>query len=72
MAYNGDVALGDRSKYGQGTYEHIGTADGSAIYAQSEEDNAKHDFHTKGGGWSVIFINWHTRYWMGTVTFFTS
>ena len=64
VAYEGADELGDQSKNGLGTYEHIGNVigDGSAIYARSEEDGLNL-------GRSIILRDWQGNdKWIGTVT----
>ena len=69
MAYNTSQELGTNSKYGQGTYFYIGNNvdDGTAIYAQSDEDSDKYPLD----GRSVILIDWQgDNTWIGTVMLF--
>ena len=69
MKYLGTEILGKNSKYGQGTYIYIGNNvdDGTAIYAQSDEDYNKYPLD----GRSVILIDWQgDNTWIGTVMLF--
>ena len=71
MTYNKSEELGTHSKYGQGTYFYIGNNvdDGTAIYAQSDEDYDKYPLD----GRSVILIDWQgDNTWIGTVMLFLS
>ena len=70
VVYKGSDDLGDKSKYGQGTYDYIGfqKEDKSAIYAQSQADYDKK--HIEDGHRSVILIDWQNSHnWIGTVLF---
>ena len=68
VVYKGSDELGDKSKYGQGTYNYIGfqKEDKSAIYAQSQADYDKK--HIEDGHRSVILIDWQNSHnWRGMV-----
>ena len=68
VVYKGSDELGDKSKYGQGTYDYIGfqKEDKSAIYAQSQADYDKK--HIEDGHRSVILIDWQNSHnWRGMV-----